>query len=122
MRQLYLAHGYLDMTATPEFSIDSQNHSIASTWHVHQGNQYHVGTLDVRGLDGRTKALLKAEMRPGSLFNQTLAKQLYEQGKAAAGASLAFDSFEDVVSLTPHIETGTVDVLFDFSSSAPVSN
>jgi len=122
MRQLYLAHGYLDMTATPEFSIDSQNHSIASTWHVHQGNQYHVGTLDVRGLDGRTKALLKAEMRPGSLFNQTLAKQLYEQGKAAVGASLAFDSFEDVVSLTPHIETGTVDVQFDFSSSAPVSN
>jgi hypothetical protein len=122
MRQLYLAQGYLDMMATPEFSIDPQNSSIASTWHVHQGNRYHVGTFDVRGLDGRTKALLKGEMRPGSLFNQALAKQLYDQGKAALGASLAFDSFDDVVSLTPHIETGTVDVLFDFSSSASVSN
>ena len=122
MRQLYLARGYLDMTATPEFSIDPKSSSIATTWHVHQGNQYHVGTFDVRGLDGRTKALLKAEMRPGSLFNQSLAKQLVDQGKAALGASLAFDSFDDVVSLTPHSETGTVDVLFDFSSSAPVSN
>jgi len=122
MRQLYLAHGYLDMTATPEFSIDSKNCSIATTWHVHQGNQYHVGTFDIRGLDGRTKALLKGEMPPGSPFSQTLAKQLYEQGKAAFGTSLAFDSFDDVVSLTSHIETGTVDVLFDFSSNAPVSN
>jgi len=122
MRQLYLAHGYLDMTATPEFSIDAKTSSIASTWHVHQGNQYQVGTFDVRGLDSRTKALLKGEMRPGSPFNQTLTKQLYDQGKAALGPSLAFDSFDDVVTLTPHTESETVDVLFDFSSSAPISN
>jgi len=122
MRQLYLAHGYLDMTATPEFSIDARSNSISTIWHVNQGNQYHVGNFDVRGLDDRTTALLKTQMRPGSIFNQTLAKQLYGQGKAALGASLAFDSFDDVVSLTPHIETGTVDVLFDFSSAAPVSN
>lgn len=122
MRQLYLARGYLDMTATPEFSIDPKTNLIASTWHVSEGNQYHVGTFDVRGLDSRTKALLKAEMQPGSLFDQTMVKQLYDQGKAAVGANVAFDSFGDVVSLTPHTEAGIVDILFDFSSSAPTGN
>jgi outer membrane protein assembly factor BamA len=122
MRQLYLARGYLDMTAMPEFSIDPKNNLIASTWHVHEGNQYHVGTLDVRGLDSRTKALLKADLRPGSLFDQTAVKQSYDRGKATLGATLAFDSFDDVVSLTPHTETRVVDVLLDFSSSAPSGN
>jgi outer membrane protein assembly factor BamA len=122
MRQLYLARGYLDMTAVPEFSIDPKNKLIASTWYVHEGNQYHVGSFDVRGLDSTTEALLKADLRPGSLFDQTAVKQLYDRGKATLGANLAFDSFDDVVSLTPHTETRVVDVLLDFSSSAPSGN
>jgi outer membrane translocation and assembly module TamA len=122
LRQLYLARGYLDMTATPEFSIDPKNKLITSTWHVREGNQYHVGSVDVRGLDSRGKALLEAQLLPGSLFDQTTVKQLYDKAKASLGANVAFDSFDDVVSLTPHTDIRVVDVLFDFSSTAPGGN
>jgi outer membrane protein assembly factor BamA len=119
IRRLYGAQGYADMTAEPEFSVDQKNQSIATTIHVHQGNQYHVGSFDVRGLDSKTKELLEARMQPGSLFNGPLLTDLFDQGKATIGANLSID---DVVQVKRNVKAGTVDVLFDFPVSAPHTN
>jgi outer membrane protein assembly factor BamA len=119
MRRLYGAQGYADMTAAPTFSISDKNHSIALTMHVHEGNQYRVGSVEVRGLDSKTTDLLEGKMRPGSLFNGTLLKDLFDQGQATIGRNV---SIAHVVHVKRNVEQGTVDVLFDFSTNAPQSN
>jgi beta-lactamase regulating signal transducer with metallopeptidase domain len=121
IRQLYFDQGYLDVTAEPKFSLDQKNQSIATTIHVHEGNQYHVGRFEVRGLDSKTKELLEARMQPGSPFNGTLLKDLFNQGKATLGANVAFDSFNEVVGVKRNVQAGTADVVFSFLS-APRTN
>jgi beta-lactamase regulating signal transducer with metallopeptidase domain len=117
--RLYGARGYAEATVIPEFVVSDKNHSIASTMYVREGNQYRVGSFDVRGLDSKTKALLEARMRPGSLFSGTLLNELFDQGKVALGANV---SLCDVVHVKRNVEEGTADVLLDFSASAPRTN
>jgi outer membrane translocation and assembly module TamA len=119
LKRLYGAQGYADVTVTPNFSVSDKNRSIAITIHVHEGNQYHVGSFDVRGLDSKTKELLEARMQPGSLFNGPLLKALFDQGKATIGANV---SLGDVVHVKRNAQAGTVDVLLDFPVSAAHTN
>jgi Surface antigen variable number repeat len=119
MAQLYGAQGYADFTATPDIDFDNKDHSISLKMEVNQGNQYHVERLQVLGLDSQTKGLLEARMPPGSIFNSTLLRELFDQGKAVVGADLVFDH---VVHITRNAEAATADISIDFSGHAPHLN
>ena len=119
LHQLYGARGYVDMTVIPTFTIDQENRSVATTMQVDQGAQYRVGTFDVRGLDSKTMELLEARMRPGSPFDPAVLKDVFDQGKTALGANV---SFKDVVLVKRNDAAETMDVLLDFSASAPRAN
>jgi len=114
MRRIYGAQGYADMIAEPEFAVDQKHGSIALTLHVHAGEQYHVESFEVRGLDSKTSSLLEAKMRPGSLFNTPLLMDLFNQGKAAKGGDASIDN---VVRVKRNTAAATVDVLLDFSAT-----
>ena len=119
MRRIYGTQGYADMIAQPEFLLDEKSRSIAMTLHVHEGQQYHVKSFEVRGLDSRTTTLLETRMRPGSIFNAPLLTDLFDEGQLATGAAASLDS---VVHLRRNAAEGSVDILLDFSPSAPGPN
>jgi outer membrane protein assembly factor BamA len=119
MQRLYGALGYADMTATPAVDFDNKNHSVSLKMEVHEGNQYHVESLEVVGLDSETKQLLEAKMPPGSIFNFIVLRELFDQGKAVVGGNITFDH---VVRLTKNVGAATVDISLDFSGEVPHVN
>jgi beta-lactamase regulating signal transducer with metallopeptidase domain len=119
MVRLFGARGFMDMNIEPELTADYKNHSVAVTMHVHQGRKYLVDKFEVRGLDSVTKDRLESKLRPGSIFDNSLLPELFNQGKSALGRDVSSD---DVVHVNRNVEKGTVEILFDFSAGNPRKN
>ncbi len=76
-----------------------------------EGIQYHVASFTVHGLDSATTANLESRIRPGSTYDNSLLRELFDRGNAASGANLRF---ETEVHVKRNIEARTVDIVFDF--------
>jgi outer membrane protein assembly factor BamA len=114
-RQLYVAQGYADMTPNPDIVFDDKSHVVSLKIYVQEGNQYHVKSFEVLGLDSGTTQLLEARMPSGSIFNFTLLRELFDQGKAVVGPNV---TFENVAHITRNMKAATVDISLDFSGDA----
>ena len=116
--QLYGNQGYIDFVAKPSFSIDRPGRTVAMALTLTEGIQYHVASFTVRGLNSDMTASFESQLRPGSVANFGLLRQLVAQGNAASGANV---SFETGVPVTRHIEARTVDIVLDFPVKQPPS-
>jgi TonB family protein len=116
--QLYGSHGYLDFTAVPNFPIDRRNRTVAMTIKLVEGDQYHVTSFTVHGLDSATTANLESKIRPGSIYNNSLVHELFDLGNAASGANVRW---VDVIHVKRNVEALTVDISLDFPSKTPPS-
>jgi outer membrane protein assembly factor BamA len=117
--RLFGARGFIDAEVEPELTVDHKNLSIAVTMHIHQGRKYSVDKIEVRGLDSATKETMESKLRPGSICDFTLIRELFNQGRSELGRDV---SLNDVVHLNRNTEKGTVEILFDFSTSPPRNN
>jgi TonB family protein len=115
MTRRYGARGYANATIVPQFMFDRKHHSIAATFHVHEGNQYHVESFHVLGLDSKTIQNLESRMQSGSVFDWTLLQDLFNQGNTALSTNVSWGA---AVHVTRNAARGTLDITLDFSGGA----
>jgi TonB family protein len=116
--RLYGARGYMDFEARPRFTIDRQGHTIAMALTLTEGSQYRVASFVVHGLDSATTANLESKIRPGTIYDNSLTQDLFNQGNAVSGANIRW---VDGIHLKRNVDARTVDISFDFPVNQPSS-
>jgi hypothetical protein len=119
MTRLYGSRGFMDAMMTQTFDIDRKNRIVDLTLRVSEGRKYFVERFDVLGLNSTTTSLLESKMPPGTLYDNRLLEEIFKLGKASAGTNV---SLLNVSRINRNVETGTVDVTFDFTVYAPIKN
>jgi len=80
VRKLYGTRGYMRATVTPEPQFDDANGTVAYRLTVQEGDVYHMGDLDIRGLDSRTTTELhsKWELASGAPYDTSYPKRFVD--------------------------------------------
>jgi outer membrane protein insertion porin family len=115
MLMLFHPRGYLDADVNAKPSIDDANHLAAYEIQLRQGDQFHLGKLEIAGLDdsrARTFEQL-SRLRPGDPYNAYYWDDYLKEvlRKLPAGWTVGNPV------QTIHHETKTVDVRFNFHST-----
>jgi hypothetical protein len=130
LTQLYGSQGYIDFTVVPDTEIDDHLQRISLVLVLDQQKQFRIRNMDVVGLAAELEALLKSKLKPGDVFNPTVAMDFFEENKAALPPGLSPNKLQ----VRRNARNGTVDLLFNFlplgvvegivldSSSQPVAN
>ena len=61
LNELYGEHGYIDITAEPMTDIDNEHQTISLKIDLVEEKQFHVGKIEVQGLDPSTEKRLDLE-------------------------------------------------------------
>ena len=69
IRRLYAKHGYIDMTAEPEFKIHDDDNRIDLNFSIEEGGQYRIKSVEVRALDNSTADPLLSKKLAGQIFD-----------------------------------------------------
>jgi outer membrane protein assembly factor BamA len=107
----YGDRGFIDATIIPAFSVDYKSHVVEVTMRVSEGRKYFVEKFEVLGVDGKTKTAIEARVKPGSVFDNALMEELFNQGKVASSRDV---SYMNITNVTRNPEKATVDIVFDF--------
>jgi outer membrane protein assembly factor BamA len=110
LRQLYGSQGYIDFAAEPSFSLDDARQRISMTIVLDQETQFHIGSVEVIGLNSSAEIALRSHVKPGDLFDFNFLKRFFEKNKS----TLPNDASLNDVSLKRNAKTGTVDLTFNF--------
>ena len=80
VRKLYGTRGYMRATVTPEPQFDAAAGTVSYRLAVQEGDVYHMGDLDIRGLDSRTTTELhsKWELASGSAYDASYPKRFVD--------------------------------------------
>jgi flagellar assembly factor FliW len=70
-------------------------------------------------VDSGTKAAIEAKVKPGSVFNNALMQELFNQGKLASHSDL---SFMNGMTVTRNVEKATVNIVFNFAVCLPLKD
>jgi outer membrane translocation and assembly module TamA len=112
IQKLYASHGYIDMTATPDFRMNNQKDQISLFVMLDQGDQYRVGKVVALGFGPTGQKALRSEIKPGEIFDWNLVRDFYARYSwlMPPGASVHDDQIHR------DAKTGTVNLLLDFRS------
>jgi len=117
VRELYGSHGYILATieANPEF--DDAAGTVAFHLAVNEGDVFHMGELEFRGIDNNLTARLRAawQLRPGDIYDATYLKQFLPQARKLLPANLDWEVSTHVTALTG---SKTVDVDLQYTAKA----
>ena len=117
VRELYGSHGYILATikANPEF--DDAAGTVAFHLDVNEGDVFHMGELEFRGIDNNLTARLRAawQLRPGDVYDATYLKQFLPQARKLLPANLDWEVSTHVTALTG---SKTVDVDLQYTAKA----
>jgi outer membrane protein assembly factor BamA len=111
MKKLYDGKGFIDMVPQPETNIDEKSGLIDVLLKVDEGNQFHVRTVEIFGLDLQVEQSLKSQLVPGQVFDERLFWNLLEQDKAAVPTDV---TFRDLIQVRRDATSSSVDLLVDF--------
>jgi outer membrane protein assembly factor BamA len=118
VRTLYGSHGYVGATIKVNAQFDDAQSTVAMQLEVKEGDVYHMGELEFRGLDnGLTAKLREAwKLRPGEVYDATYLEQYLPQAHKLLPVSLDWDVASHV---TANVRDKTVDVDLQYSVKAP---
>ncbi|HUK23851.1 MAG TPA: POTRA domain-containing protein [Terriglobales bacterium] len=115
VKKMYGGRGYVAAFVHPEPQFDESAGKVSYTLEVHEGDLYHMGDLDIQGLD-RTytdRVSLAWQLRQGDVYNSTYPKQflddIFKKNLIGGGWNVAIHD-------TPDPRTKTVDVTLRFDS------
>lgn len=111
LTRLYSGRGFIDMTPEPEFKIDEQNLLISILVRVDEGKQYHIGNVEVQGLDGQIEQALKSQLNPGRVVDGISLWNFFEEHKTELPKNI-FP--EDAIRLRRDSANASVDFSVDF--------
>ena len=107
----YDAIGYIDFTAVPEPQVDDKLQRISLVLSFDEQKQYHIGAVNVTGLDAGLEAALRSELVPGDVFNPTVMDDFVKGNRISLSANLRQ---EDYLQVKRNTRLGIVDLSFDF--------
>ncbi len=110
--KLYATKGYIDMVATPELHNDDDGGPLELVLKIDEGAPYHIGKIEFLGLDAKTQAQLRPQLKPGDPYNPYLMDELFIRRNKSLLPSDA--SRKDIRELKRNVKEGTVDLRFDF--------
>ena len=118
VKTLYGSRGYIAASIKTEAQFDDANATVAIRLDVNEGNVYHMGDLEFRGVDNSLTARLRNawKIRPGEVFDSTYLKQYLPEARKLLPASLDWDIAPHV---TANLRDKSVDVDFQLTVKAP---
>jgi outer membrane protein assembly factor BamA len=118
VRELYGAHGYILATVKANAEFDDPAGTAAFHLVVNEGDVFHMGELEFRGIDNNLTARLRAawKLRPGDVYDATYLKQFLPQARKLLPANLDWEVSTHVTALTG---SKTVDVDLQYTAKAP---
>lgn len=114
--ELYGTHGYLTAHTEPVPSFDDASRTVNYRIEVSEGAQYHMGQLQVLGIDGEHADLLKhhSKVRPGDPFNASYWRSFLVTN--AADIPSEAHAWKKQVKTEMRQESKTVDVTVIFTA------
>ena len=114
-RAAYVREGCVDMTAEPDTKIDETRETIDMVITIDQGPQYHVGNIEVLGVNTVREKLMECFLKPGEVFDGTQLEEFFKINWAILPA----DATTDDVRVTRDVRTKTVAISFDLRTCPP---
>ncbi len=118
IQKLYGSHGYVTATLKAHADLDDATAMAVIHIDVKEGDVYHMGDLELRGLDNSLTAKLKNawKLRSGDVYNSTYLSEYLPAALKLLPSGLDWD-------VTPHVTANqrdkTVDVDLIYSVKAP---
>jgi outer membrane protein assembly factor BamA len=111
INKLYGTHGYMDITIRPVPILDEAAGTVTYRLQIHEGEQYHMGELDIRGLDSKATARLQAawKLHEGDAYDSSYPDRFVEEAKGLLAGDWDID-----VHQTPEPKDKIVDVTLRF--------
>ena len=83
VQKLYGTRGYMDARVHPFAQMDDTQSTVAYELQVHEGDVYHMGELEIQGLDARTTARLVEgwKLRGGDIYDASYPQQFLNDTK-----------------------------------------
>jgi outer membrane protein insertion porin family len=118
IQELYGSRGYVAATIKSEAEFDESAGTALIHLNVAEGNQYHMGELQFRGLDNTLAEKLRNawKIRPGDVYDATYLHEYLTAAHKLLTAGLDWDVRSHV---TANVQDKTVDVDLIFSVNAP---
>jgi outer membrane protein assembly factor BamA len=111
----YGAKGYMKAKITPEAGLDEAKSVVRYTFHVEEGEQYHMGELEIQGLDAAAMARVQGawSLREGEPYDAGYAKRFLNDAVKVLPTNVQWsvDTRESV-----NVEDKTVDVNLRFQA------
>jgi outer membrane protein assembly factor BamA len=114
VRKLYGSKGYLMAQVTPQPQFDDAARTVRYEVLINEGDQFHMGNLQILGLDADLTDKLKANCRlqPGDPFDQTYWNTFFKENgpllpRTQFGWNVGIKQF-------PHFSEKTVDVTIKY--------
>lgn len=111
--KIYGTRGYMDARLDPQYTCDDSSQTVAVVIQVHEGEQYHLGTVEFHGLSERATASLRQQwkLHPGDPYDSSY------PGLFLSGIGRQFDLSRVKIQYKqqPNRDTKTVDLSFTFA-------
>jgi outer membrane translocation and assembly module TamA len=113
IERLYSAKGYIDATIEPQMKIDDEKQQIDLVMKLSEGVQYRVRTVEILGIEGKSKSRLVVLLEPGHVFDASVLRQFLKQNVSTLPAGV---SVERNVTINRDTRDRTVDIVLDVRS------
>jgi hypothetical protein len=114
LRKAYGAKGFINFSSVPSFQFDETNDRIILDMEIEEGKQFHIGKINVQGLDpGMSRQLFEGSgLTPGNVFSTSRLEEFVKRNQ-----SILFygDRTEDDVERRLDEDSSTVDLSFRFN-------
>lgn len=113
VKALYSTKGYMLADVKSTATLDNEKHTAAFNVDVNEGPLYHMGKLDIQGLDPQRTALVRKvwTMRDGDVYDSSYVKDFIKKRNIALES---LNGWNAPYLQTIHDDTATVDLALKF--------
>jgi len=113
LNELYGEHGYIDFTAEPITNIDDEHQTISLKIDLVEEKQFHIGKIELQGLDTSTRSALIWNIKTGDVFNNEVVRKFFHDNESNFPAGSYWATEPEMVR---NMKTSTVDITFTFGA------
>jgi outer membrane protein assembly factor BamA len=118
VQRLYSSRGYILASVQVNAQFDDPARTVSFDLAVDEGSLFHMGDLELRGLDNDLSAKLRAawKLRPGDVYDASYLQEFLPLARKLLPATLDWEVASHVTAMT---RDKTVDVDLQYTAKAP---
>jgi outer membrane protein assembly factor BamA len=118
VQELYGSRGYVTATIKADAQFDDAASTVTYSLAVSEGELYHMGELEFRGLDNNLTARLRNawKLRSGDVYDASYLNEYLPEARKLLPANMDWDVASHVTAMT---KDQTVDVDLQYTAKAP---